>query len=189
MAVIHASKLARAAVKAQLAANFNAALAEAAAENGVDAFAIDFNDPGGSFFEAPLTLDSLAFALEQWPSEQYISAVMALFVTAAQDQKLSRPRTFSGPVQLGLRIFLRWPPADADSITKPASSAELVADAIESAFLYTFQRGEGGGAAIAWGAGLTKLAGFSEQRGELMLGDGGAWYQQIDYSFGFQVSI
>jgi hypothetical protein len=186
----HVSKLVRAAIKTQLAAQFNAELALAAADNGVDAFTIDFVNAGVSFFEANLQLQDLRFALEQWPSADKVCGVMALCVTASSDQKLSKPRTFSGAVQVEIRVFLRWPPANADSIAEADSHAELLADAIESAILYTTQRGEGSGAPIAWGAGITKAPGFTEQRSDMVLSpEDAAWYQQIDFTFQFQVSV
>lgn len=98
------SRFLRQALEARFIADFNSNLAAACREFGIDsAYAISFDeasDTAQNFYRGNRTLDSLN--LHQEPE----LPALAMWIGPGQDQKIEKPRTFSGPVQACWRFFL-----------------------------------------------------------------------------------
>lgn len=173
MASVQISRTVRAKVRANLAASFNTAFAEACTEFGcVPAGdtppSIDFSEPGRSYFEARLDLQQVLElqAPESWPA-------LSVYVEGASDDSEQFGCTFAGRVQVALRGFLRFPDVDV-------TDNESWADAFEAAIVASLL--------VAEFDGINLLRGSQFMRGDLIWADN-YFHQQIDATLTFEIDV
>lgn len=174
--MIEISRAARTEVERLLAATstgFNATLEQACGAFGClqQAFSINFITPGTTFFRAPYTFEDLfeKVSLEQWP-------VLLLYTRTATDEHEQVHVSFSGPINLYIDVYLRFP-------GRAPSDMESLAEAVESTLV-----------TILTADGTFEGAASPSRQGSLIIERAGpefysdAWYMGVHFNAEFLVT-
>lgn len=167
--MISVSRPVRLAIKQEFAGQFNARIAQACTTFGVDPFTIDFSAPG-NYYEGPVVLDFLLDYLQENPAA--IPAV-CLFSEGPSSEGFTHPQQFSGVVNLGGAVFLRY--------TLDTVDFESLVEAVEAAILGMLHESE----TDAWG-GATYRDDVRFRFGDLVF-ENGQFYRAVQFQLSFQV--